>query len=201
MQLTHESRRSWWLAMVTAWTVCALLIALHAKTVGDYLRVVDGMGARAGPAVVTPMRHVIPSRFADAQMWVRYAVGAEAAGQARVRFTRDDNAPHGREVHWASPLLWLVRASAVVTDIEQAILWFNGPLFLGVLIFFSSWAARRAGAAAGVLVALAMVGHNRFYDSFAPANVDHHGLLIVSVFGVMLGLVFMGAGWWKPNLG
>jgi hypothetical protein len=75
-----------------------------------------------------------------------------------------------------------------------------GAVFgLALIVALSGWAAARAGAAAGVLVAMAMLGHNRFYDGFAPANVDHHGLLTASVFGLILGVTFMGAGWWRPS--
>jgi tetratricopeptide (TPR) repeat protein len=201
MQLIHESRRTWWLALIVAWCVCLIVVLLHTNAVRDYLGVLDRMGTRAEEQVVTPMRHIVPSRYADAQMWVRHAIAAEAAGQTRLRYTRDDNAPLGREVHWASPLLWLLRSAGRITDIEQTLRWFNGPLLLGLIVVLSSWAGRQAGAAAGVLVALGMLGHNRFYDSFAPANVDHHGLLTACALGLGLGLVFMGAGWWKPNLG
>jgi tetratricopeptide (TPR) repeat protein len=201
MQLTSESPRTRWLLLFAAWGVCALAIGLHTRTVTDYVTVVDRLGLRDAPAAATPHQQVIPARFADAQMWVRHARAGRDAGETRVRFTRVDNAPHGREVHWASPLAWLIRLSDTLGNAERTLLWFNAPLLLALIMLFSGWAAQRAGAGAGVLVAVAMVGHNRFYDSFAPANVDHHGLLTASVFGLVLGLVFMGAGWWKPNLG
>ena len=177
------------------------MIGLHTRAVQDYVMVLNGLGLRGAPAAVTPQQQVIPARYADAQMWVRHARAGREADEARVRFTRADNAPHGRDVHWASPLNWLIRLADTLGGAERALVWLNAPLLLALIMVFSGWAAHRAGAGAGVLVALGMVGHNRFYDSFAPANVDHHGLLTASVFGLLLGLVFMGAGWWKPNLG
>lgn len=201
MQLTSESPRTRWLLLFAAWGVCTLAIGLHTRAVTDYVTVVDRLGLRGAPAAATPQQQVIPARFADAQMWVRHARAGRDAGEARVRFTRVDNAPHGREVHWASPLAWIIRFSDTLGSAERALLWLNAPLLLSLIVLLSGWTAQRAGAGAGVLVAFAMVGHNRFYDSFAPANVDHHGLLTASVFGLVLGLVFMGAGWWKPNLG
>jgi tetratricopeptide (TPR) repeat protein len=201
MQITQESRGTRWFALVATWSVCAVVVLLHTNAVRDYLAMVDAMGRRPGVETTTPMRHVVPSRYADAQVWVRHAIAAEASGNARVRFTTDDNAPQGRDVHWASPLLWMVRLAGRFTDIESAIPRFNAPLFLGLMILLSGWAARYAGAGAGVLVAIAMTGHNRFHDSFAPANIDHHGLLAACVLALVLGLLFMGAGWWKPNLG
>jgi tetratricopeptide (TPR) repeat protein len=201
MQITQETPGIRWLALIATWGLCAVMVVLHERAVRDYIQVVDNLGQRPGVASATPLGHVVPSRFADAQMWVRNTIAAQASGSVRVRYTRDDNAPHGREVHWASPLQWIIRTAAGYRDIEQVIRVLNTWLFLGVMILFSSWAARRAGAGAGVLVAAAMVGHNAFYDTFAPMNVDHHGLLTACVFGLALGLVFMGAGWWKPNLG
>ena len=201
MQLTQEGHRSRWLALIATWIVCAALVLLHTRAVHDYLDGLDALGKRDGASTATPMRHVVPSRYADTQMWVRHAVAADAAKVARLRFTHDDNAPKGREVHWASPLLWLLRTASQTRDIEQAIRWLNVPLLFAFVVLFSTWAALRAGAAAGVLIALAMIGHRGFYESFAPLNVDHHSLLVAAVLGLLLGLVFMGAGWWKPNLG
>jgi hypothetical protein len=159
------------------------------------------MGRRGDQQLTTPLRHIVPSRSADAQMWVRHAIAGKASGEGRVRFTRDDNAPQGREVHWASPLLWILRSASGTADIEQVVRWLNVPLFLTLVIVLSAWAGCWAGAGAGVLVALGMLGHNRFYGAFAPANLDHHGLINACALGAVLGLVFMGAGWWKPNLG
>jgi tetratricopeptide (TPR) repeat protein len=201
MQLSQESRGTCWFALLAAWGLCAALVILHSNAVRDYIAVVDGLGRRPEVQTATPMQHVLPARYADTQMWMRNAVAAEAAGSLRWRFTTDDNAPQGREVHWASPVQWMLRIAARVRDIEDVVRWLNTPLFIGLMILLSGWAARRAGAAAGVLTAFAMAGHNACYESFAPMNVDHHGLMTASVFGLVLGVVFMGAGWWKPNLG
>jgi hypothetical protein len=201
MQLTQESRGMRWLILFATWALCAIFIGLHTRAVNDHVRHIDGLGLRGALEAPTPMRHVIPTRYADGQMWVRHALAAQAAGETRVRFTYTDNAPHGREVHWAAPLSWILRTAGAAADIERVVGWLNAPILLAWIVLLSSWAARLAGAGAGVLVAVAMVGHNRFYDPFAPANVDHHGLVTAAVLGCVMGLVFMGAGWWKPNLG
>lgn len=201
MQLSQENRGTRWFVLLVTWAACATLVIFHEKAVRDYVATVDALGKRPGMEASTPLRHVVPARFADAQIWVRNAIAAEATGTARLRFTTDDNAPKGREVHWASPLLWIVRSLSRNRDIEEVLPWLNAVILLAAIALFSSWASSRAGVAAGVLVAAAMVGHNAFYESFTPYNVDHHGLLTACVFGLMLGVVFMGAGWWKPNLG
>ncbi|MBM3851849.1 MAG: hypothetical protein FJ399_01695, partial [Verrucomicrobia bacterium] len=194
--------------MLATWGLCAGLILSHHRAEREYITVLDQLGLRDAPVASTPLRQVIPARHADAQMWSQHALAAAEAGDLRLRFTHADNAPHGREMHWSSGLLWLLRAGATVQGIltgqtgppalERSLLWLNAPLFLAVVVLLSAWTARRAGAAAGVLMALAMVGHNRFYEAFAPANVDHHGLVNAAALGLVLGLLFMGAGWWQP---
>ena len=79
---------------------------------------------------------------------------------------------------------------------ELAAFWQNLPVFIGLIVLFSSWVGRRAGAGAGALVAFAMLGHGAFYEGFSPAYPDHHGLLAATAFGVVLGAIFMGGGWW-----
>jgi hypothetical protein len=187
--------------MLSVWGVCVLLILMHAQAVRAYIGLFDQVGLRGAGEAATPQQHVIPSRYADTQTWVRHALAGHDADTARVRFTRTDNAPDGREVHWASPLAWLIRLGDRADGFERGLIGFNAYLLPVLMVLLSGWAAARAGAGAGVLVALAMLGHTRFYEAFAPANVDHHGLLAASVLGLCLGLGFMGGGWWKPNLG
>ncbi len=195
--------------MLATWLVCGGLILLHTTAERDYITLLDGLGLRDAAEPRTPLRQVIPARHADAQMWVRHALTAEETGTARLRFTTVDNAPVGREVHWSSGFLGVLRSGAAVhrmatgqtgaLALERTLLWLNAVLLIGVVVVLSTWAGRRAGAGAGVVVALAMVGHNRFYEGFAPGNVDHHGLVNAAVLGLLLGVLFMGAGWWHAE--
>lgn len=195
--------------MLATWLVCGGLILLHTTAERDYIALLDGLGLRDLVEPRTPLRQVIPARHADAQMWVRHALTAEETGTARVRFTTVDNAPAGREVHWSSGFLGVLRGGAAVhgmvtgqtgtVALERTLLWLNAALLIALVVVFSVWAGRRAGAVAGVVVALAMVGHNRFYEGFAPGNVDHHGLVNTAILGLLLGVVFMGAGWWQAD--
>jgi tetratricopeptide (TPR) repeat protein len=113
-------------------------------------------------------------------------------------------------VHWSSGFLWLLRGAAAVeaatgpTDgtaaaIERTLLWFNAPLFFAIIVLWSGWTARRAGAAAGVLMAFALFGHQRFREVFEPGYVDHHGLVNAALMGLVLGAAFMGFGWHGDN--
>lgn len=201
--------RASWLALVAVWLASAMLVLLHQAAERDYLTLLDGLGRHPNAELTTPLRQVIPARHADAQMWVRHALAQQETGALRLRFTPVDNAPAGREVHWSSLFLWLLRSAAGVQQaltgepgalaLERTLLWFNAPLLLLVLLGFSLWCARRGGIAAGLIVAAALVGHNRFYEAFAPANVDHHGLINAALLGMLLGVAFMGAGWWQAG--
>jgi hypothetical protein len=193
MRLTDEATRTRWWILAGAWLLCALLIFAHGNAVRDYVATLDQLGQRDGKLPDTPLRQVIPARYSDAQMWVRHVLDAEEHGEARVRFTHVDNAPDGREVHWSSAFAWLLRGAAHIhraivgepapRALEHTLLWFNSALFIAVVVLFSAWIAQRAGAAAGVLVAFAMVGHPRFYEGFAPVYVDHHGVITAAVLG------------------
>lgn len=195
--------------MAATWIACAILVLLHTATVREYVRQLDALGRPAGGEPATPLRQVMPARYADAQMWVRHVIAAEASGVARLRFTTVDNAPAGREVHWSSLPAWLLRGAATLhravtgqsgtLALEQSLLWFNAPLLLACVIALSAWVGARAGAPAGAILALGMFGHPRFYESFAPLNVDHHGLSCAAVLALVIGLTGAGFGWWQPS--
>jgi len=207
MRLSAESPCTRWSIMAGVWALVAGLLLLHTLAVRDYLALIDTQGLRGAPASITPLRHTVPLIYADAQQWVRNALDLQETGGARVRFTHADNAPHGREVHWSSSLGWLLAGAGhlrhaatgepLALATERSLVWVNFGLLLALVIAFSAWTARRAGAAAGFLVALGMVGHRDFYDGFSPAYVDHHGLVTAAIFGLVLGAAFMGAGWWR----
>lgn len=206
MILTRESRRTWWLVMVGAWALAAGLATWHTLAFRDYVGLLDRAAPRQ-PPVTTPMQHIVPTNYADAQTWVRYALSFEAGSPWQVRFTPNDNAPAGREVHWNSAFAHLLAGAGrlrhtftgepLALATERVLLWFNLPLLLTVVVGFSAWVGRRAGAGAGALVALGLVGVEAFYGGFSPTYVDHHGLLTAATLGVVLGAVFMGGGWWR----
>lgn len=200
-----------WLVLAAVWLAGTILVLLHAAAEREYVALLNGLGQRPGTESATPLRQVIPARYADAQMWVRHALTHRETGAARLRFTRTDNAPQGREVHWSSGFLWLLRSAAALHTVatgqsgpqalERTVLWFNAPLLLAGMIALSAWAAARGGTTVGVIVAAGMIGHNRFYEGFATANVDHHGLVNTALLGLLLGVAFMGAGWRREDGG
>lgn len=207
MELTRESARRRWLIMASIWAAVATISFWHTEVMRDYVALLDGIGQPAA-AHATPLGRPVPGSFVDGQNWMRYALAAQASGQWQVRFTHADNAPNGREVHWNSLLVHLIGLAGRIQQAstggtltqatENAFAWFNLPLFFGCVVVFSSWAAVRAGAGAGFLVAIGFIGITTFYEGFTPNYVDHHGLLTAAVFGTVLGSIFMGIGWYRP---
>lgn len=211
MQLTSESYRVRWFVLILAWIFAALAQLPQASVVSEYFQITGELGKRGhqGPGPITPLNEIYPAFAADALVWVRHAVALTEGDDIRLRYTTIDNAPRGREVHWNSAWAWTIVGAGKVhslftgqplrKSIEKATMWLNPLTLLALTIVLSAWVTRRGGVVLGVLVAVAMTCSDRFYEGFFPGYVDHHGLLTVTAFGLMLGGIFMGAGWWQAN--
>ncbi len=193
--------------MVAVWTLGAFLLFSHAEVVRGYLKNTSNLGLRGAAEAVAPLKQTYPAFAADAQVWVRHALALLEGDDIRLRHTEIDNAPYGREVHWNSAWAWTIAGFGWLDHwltrrplpqaVESVTLWLPSFTLVVLMVIMSSWAARRGGALLGVLVSIAMVGHPRIYEGFFPSYVDHHGLLTVSVLGMVLGAAMMGAGWWR----
>jgi len=209
MKLSHETPALRWAVLIPTWLVLGALIFGHAWYMDKYLGVAAGLGLRGAPEASTPLRAAYPGFAADAQTWVRHALSLLEGDQIRLRRTDIDNAPAGREVHWNSAWAWAIAGAGKLDHqltgrplplaVERMTLWLPGLTLFLAMVLVSAWTARRVGLLGGLLVAVAMGGHNRFYEGFFPAYVDHHGLIAASVFGLVLGVVLMGVGWWRPE--
>lgn len=209
MQLSQESYRTRWLLLVVLWTICGFALFRQASLVRGHLDSVSQLGLRGAPAASTPLKQPYPPFAADAHVWVRHALALLEGPDLRLRHTVIDNAPNGREVHWNSAWAWCIAGSGwlhhvftgntLESSVEMATVWLNPSVQLLLAILISAWATSRGGAVAGFAVAVAIAFHDRMYEGFFPSYVDHHGLLMVSVLGLMLGAVFMGGGWWSES--
>ena len=195
--------------MLAAILGVGLTAFLHAWMTDRHLTFVSAV-QRGDHPVHTPLQRVRPAFTADVDMWIRYALALlEGTEGPRSHHTSVDNPPLGRDVHWNSALTWWIAGcgwtyhqlsgTPLPAAVERAAVWANFPLLLAFIAGFGWWTARRAGALAGVLVALAMVGHRSLYEGFMPAYPDHHGLIAMGVLGLMLGVLFMGGGWTRGN--
>ncbi len=209
MQLSNESYRTRWLILVSAWTLAAVLLFAEARLMRRYIDVVDQLGLRGATVATTPLKEGYPAFAADAQTWVRHALALLEGNQVQLRWTTIDNAPYGREVHWNSAWAWTIAGSGwiyhlftgipIENSVERATMWLMPAVLLVLIMIISAWATRRAGVMVGLVIVAAMACNDRIYEGFFPTYVDHHGLMTVAVFGMMLGAVFMGGGWWKEG--
>jgi hypothetical protein len=195
---------------VAAWAAAVLVstvfLFFYAGLLKDYLDRVTATRLH-GETLTVPLQQVPQGFAADGETWIRHAIALTEGHSLRLRETDIDNAPFGREVQWNSAWAWwlagLGHLRASITGeplpaaIERAAFWANLPVLLVVLVGFSAWAGRRFGATGAVVTALAIVGHRGFYEGFYPAYPDHHGIIGAAILGLILGAVFMGAGWWR----
>ncbi len=206
-QPLRESLRVRWLVLAAVWILAGAFLWLQARHVDRYLNTAGELGLRGATAAGTPLQQIYPSFAADAQMWVRHALALLEGDSVQLRHTTLDNAPHGREVQWSSAWAWCIAGAGKLHQlctglplpraVERATLWLNPVVMLGFIVLLSSWAARHLGLIAGVVVGVAMIGHDRIYEGFVPSYVDHHGLIAMTVLGLVLGTVVMGGGWWQ----
>jgi len=211
MLLSQESYRVRWCVLVAVWTLTAFYLFKQASAVGDYLTLVGRLGLRGAPAATTPMKEAYPAFAADAQVWVRHAMSLLEGNDVRLRYTTIDNAPDGREVHWNSAWAWtiagagkihhLITGQPLLGSIERATIWLNPVVHFTLIVLLSAWATNRGGLIVGLLVVGTTVSSDRIYEGFFPGYVDHHGLLTLSVCGLVLGAMFMGGGWWQKSDG
>lgn len=207
MQLTTESYRIRWFTLLFAWAFAVTVQLPQAAAVRDYFKLTGELGTRGHKGPVTPLNEIYPAFAADALVWVRHAVALTEGDDLRLRHTTIDNAPVGREVHWNSAWAWAIAGAGKVhslftgqplrASIEKATMWLNPVTLLALTILMSAWVTKRGGIVLGIVVTVAMSCSDRFYEGFFPGYVDHHGLLTVTAFGLMLGAMFMGAGWWQ----
>jgi hypothetical protein len=211
--VTTESgrQRSRWFVLILVWALAGTFLWQQARLVNQYLNTAGQLGLRGAAAADTPLQQIFPAFASDAQMWVRHAIALLEEDQLQLRHTNVDNAPHGREVHWDSAWAWCIAGAGKLHQlatglplpraVERATLWLNPAVMLGLIIVLSSWAARHLGTVAGVVVVVAATCDHRIYEGFFPSYVDHHGLLTMAVFGLVLGAVVMGGGWWQQARG
>lgn len=202
----REPLRARWLAMLVTWLIVAGIAIAETIAVRDYIAILDDSGTL--PTDLIPLTGIVPADYADAYTWTRFALSVDETGAWRMRHTTIDNAPIGRDVHWNSAFIHLlslagrVRSMAwgepVTVATERVRIWLNLPIFMCIVVFFTSIAAWRFGTGAGVLLSFAMLGYRWFSDGFAPSYIDHHGLLSAASLGVVMGLMLMGAGWRSP---
>ena len=122
-----------------------------------------------------------------------------AAGDWRVRWVDYDNAPAGREVHWAAPFHWWLAGLAwldhwvsgrpIGVSVERAAVYSGPVMFALLLLGLAPFLRRRFSAVVATLFMLGSVAVFTFYMDFAAGYADHHGLANICGLLTVLFLV------------
>jgi hypothetical protein len=141
----------------------------------------------------------------DGYLWNNHAETLGQDGTWRIRSTHFDNAPLGREVHWSSGFAWYLRGLGEIyryfsgdslrNSIYRMSIWANPILLVLALCLIPTLGAKRFGPLFGSVLAIAMITTPWFYEGFLPAYPDHHGITALALLGIVLGIVWAGAGW------
>lgn len=142
---------------------------------------------------------ILPGRSLDGYHWIAQTQTMVADGAWRVRHVSYDNAPRGRDVHWAQPFRWWLVVLAGLdraafnspwgVAIERASL-LAGPLLLIVaLATLIPWIARRFSPFAAAWSALIAVAGYPWYIDFVATYPDHHGMVNLCALVSVLGLL------------
>lgn len=148
---------------------------------------------------------ILPAGATDSCHWILQTEQMFASGESRIRRVGYDNAPAGREIHWASPYRWWIgflawtehvaTGQSLPKGIERAALWSNPAMLALALLLATPWIARQFGSWSACAFALglaSMLPTFAYFNSDAP---DHHGLAcLCAVFTVL----FLAAGLFPP---
>lgn len=195
------------LAMVVAFVIWdAVVRSRHVLATTDrYGVTVDAPASQAGSSTgyADGKRSLLlPAGAADTAHWIMQTQAMIEAGDWRIRRVDYDNAPAGREVHWALPLhgwlaglAWidhLISGRPIGQSVERSVL-YSGPVMFAVLLMLAGgilW--RRFGPVASALFALGAVALYPFYLDFTAGYADHHGLANACALVLVLALL---VGW------
>lgn len=150
-------------------------------------------------------RVILPTVGADGYQWVMHTQKLLHDGGWRIRFTDQDNAPHGREIHWSHSFIWWLIAVGQVHSFltgwplpasVEAVCPYANTLLLVLLVVSLPWLVlRKFGVPAACSLALGLGGVYLFYEFFMVGYPDHHGIAVAASLMCTLFLAFAGGGW------
>ncbi len=157
-------------------------------------------------------QHKLVMTQTDSYHWLLQTEQAMAAGALRVHEAAYDNAPSGRQVHWAGFMRWwtlglnrLYRLGHPEMTgpqaLERVAPWANTTLLMVVLLTLTPLVAARFGSVPAGLLALGSVAVFPFYDFYAVGYLDHHGAAATTCLLAVLFIVAGGAGWIRSGEG
>ena len=145
---------------------------------------------------------IVAEHLSASFAWIVQTQQMLAHGDWRVRHLDYENAPHGRDVHAASPYRWWLGLIAGVDHwlsgrplglaVERAALYADPLLHLLLLVSLTVFVARHFGAWSAALLALGLTLIFPFAAGFLPGVPDDFVLLLVAApWSVLLLLVGM----------
>ena len=203
--------RLWLLALAGAVAFTAVHTVLHVRHIEELSRQYGVMVDAPAVDPASPTCYALgrrsmlyPDGGLDTLHWVMQTQALLAAGDWRIRRVDYDNAPAGREVHWAAPFHWWLALLAELdhaatgrplgSAVEHAALYADPVLLVLVLLAFVPLTARRFGGTAAAFLAGGMVAAFPFFVFFMTAYADHHGLAEACALLTVLGLLAGGGG-------
>lgn len=213
-----QSSPAWRPRVIVALCLLGISFFLWAdwKVVAEYLRLsreVRTSEMAPGSAPIAPgareRQTILQHSAVDALWWLIYTEDAVREGKLRIRETKLDHYPQGREVHWSSGPIWFLAALAhvrswstgrsPVDEVQEAGIAF-GPISLVVcLALLGALVARRYGSSLGALYALFFAASYTIYQGFRAGDVDHHGFISAAVAAHLICLLAGGLGFKKQG--
>ncbi|MFZ4682193.1 MAG: tetratricopeptide repeat protein [Terrimicrobiaceae bacterium] len=150
-------------------------------------------------------RVILPMVGADGYQWIMHTQKLLHDGGWRIRFTDQDNAPYGREIHWSHSFIWwLIGVGQIHSWVTgwplpasvEAVSPYANTLLLVFLVLTLPWLVlRKLGSPAACALALGLTGTYLFYEFFMVGYPDHHGIAAAAALMCALFLAFAGGGW------
>ncbi len=202
-----------WPGNVFPWVLAALVcgfLLVDCGFRGEVMRQITDVQTNEVPVLESNLaagarlrNFVLPPTAMDSRWWVMHTEALIQQGAWRVRETRLDNAPAGREVHWNSAIPWVLSALAAFhaepgeqkwNAVARASFSFAPLTLVAALIVFCMVGVRAFGWGPTVLFVAAFCLCPLVYSEFRPGQVDHHGLVAALAAASVLSLLAGGAG-------
>ncbi len=210
-KLTNHCRPRWWVAALAAMVALVAADTVYhgclttELTWGDPHNLPEPDSASLSGYANNEHVLILPYQGIDGYHWIMQTQQMLAGRGARIRTVDYDNAPMGREVHWASGLRWWMAGLAWVDHaytgtplpfaVEEIAPYASTLLVVLLIILVTPFLARRLGSIPAALFAFGAVGVGPFYESFTEGRLDHHGLAALNALLTVLLPIAGGAGW------
>lgn len=205
---TNARAAGWFLLFATAAFLCVAGDSVARVARVRAATAVETWEAAPDPAPVSPgareRMSELPADSVDAKWWIMHTEEMLRRGGWRIRDTRVDNAPQGREVHWSSalPLVLatiahlrsLATGTPVLDEVQNAALWVGPILFVALVALLALLVAPRFGWGIAGFQILILATCRPSFEAFRAGDADHHGFIVIFCAASVVCLASGGAG-------